>query len=112
MYVAPAVAVSVPSRGLYISNEVSQIIRSAKRQFPSPLGDYISLIDIRKLLERYDEFPSPLGDYISLISEETVKNLNKLVSVPSRGLYISNLSYVSDTCPDIGFRPLSGTIYL
>ena len=87
--------VSVPSRGLYISNHSKGIPHNASMSvFPSPLGDYISLIGNPPLCFPFPKmFPSPLGDYISLIGyfnffeEET-----PLVSVPSRGLYISNPS--------------------
>ena len=60
-----------------------------------------------------DEFPSPFGDYISLIKVIRFSGVVAFVSVPFRGLYISNsFTSISDVISYISFRPLSGTIYL
>ena len=81
--------------------------------FPSPLGDYISLIGIAVYQGKSKKkFPSPLGDYISLIHLEIFRNQS--VQFPSPlGDYISLMIHreqleLMTWC----FRPLSGTIYL
>ena len=83
------VPVSVPFRGLYISN-IQDITNTTRlEEFPSPFGDYISPIRKRNLHRRRKRFPSPFGDYISPIFTVT-------------------LAFKGEE----SFRPLSGTIYL
>ena len=84
--------VSVPARGRYISNHLSdECYKMATTEFPSPLGDYISLIvhprsdpELNFIL-----FPSPLGDYISLMRWEIITCENMYEFPSPLGDYIS-----------------------
>ena len=58
-------------------------------------------------------FPSPFGAYLFQIVwqwKRTTENMSK-VSVPFRGLSISNYESASIDSRKLGFRPLSGPIY-
>ena len=87
---AKKVFVSVPSRGLYISNPHCGADRCSQEAVSVPSrGLYISNSEFKDVMRELYVFPSPLGDYISLIQ----------------------LFDHKDSAGN-GFRPLSGTIYL
>ena len=104
--------VSVPYRGIYISNSENSYSFGAFTQFPSPIGESI---------------------FQMIVSRHGVTT-RKSVSVPYRGIYISNLYRIHKTYTvefpspigesifqilnevmalgvDRGFRPLSGNLY-
>ena len=130
--------VSVPSRGLcfqsqativtyYNANsfrplsgimfsivDIKSTVQKLSKKFPSPLGDYVfnhgtinGSLRIMKI-----KFPSPLGDYVFNLKFNFGKHVNRIVSVPSRGLCFQSKYNVTVTQVGIfGFRPLSGIMF-
>ena len=94
--------------------DIKSTVQKLSKKFPSPLGDYVfnhgtinGSLRIMKI-----KFPSPLGDYVFNLKFNFGKHVNRIVSVPSRGLCFQSKYNVTVTQVGIfGFRPLSGIMF-
>ena len=84
--------VSVPYRGIILSNVRADFEAvSAFNKFPSPIGESFFLIMPKISVCKFKKrFPSPIGESFFLISAPGIFGAGPLVSVPYRGIILSN----------------------
>ena len=94
------IMISVPYRGIFLSNRWTFWASVFPRSLPSPIGELFSLM--RKMepeLVELELLPSPIGELFSLIGKKTSINQFFIASVPYRGIILSNSSIPSfDRC--------------
>ena len=105
--------ISVPFRGLSISNRSAHTVINGIDGFPSPFGAYLFQIGFEffKLIALYD-FPSPFGAYLFQIIRTNTSTEKWLIFPSPFGAYLFQIICVLiDWGRGWDFRPLSGPIY-